>query len=101
MPGLTAGGNATITADSGDVLVTDVTAAGDAVVYSLQGKVAQQQNTVLSGETVTVSSETGIEIASIQATGDITLVINQSTVATGEPTPSFTRVNDPISHRSG
>jgi hypothetical protein len=91
------GGNTTITADAGNVSITDVTSAGDSVVFSLQGRVSQAKDTVLqSGSRTTVSAETGIDIASIQSVGDVTLLINQQTVALGEDSPSFTRVNDPI-----
>lgn len=97
IPAINSGGNATVTADAGDVLVSDITAGGDAVVFSLQGKVSQLKDTVLqAGDKATVSSETGMEIASIQANGDVTLLVNQEEIIPGEEPPNFTRVNDPI-----
>ncbi|MBO6656344.1 MAG: hypothetical protein JJ934_05600, partial [Pseudomonadales bacterium] len=94
---VSSGGDVTITADAGDVSITDVSAGGDAVVFSLQGMVAQTKDSVLeAGDKATVSAETGMEIASIQASGDITLLVNQETVVPGEEPPNFTRVNDPI-----
>ena len=37
-----------------------------------------------------------MEIASIQANGDVTLLVNQEEIIPGEEPPNFTRVNDPI-----
>ncbi|MBT7370666.1 MAG: hypothetical protein HN816_08475, partial [Gammaproteobacteria bacterium] len=94
---VTSGGDVTITADAGDVTVSDVSATGDAIVFSVSGKVTQEQNTVLdAGGDAIVSAETGIEIATIQAANNVTLVVNQDGVNADGSTPTFSRVNGPI-----
>ncbi len=91
------GGDVVLTADQGNVSITDVSASGTATLFSVAGKVSQQKNTVLSATgQVTISAQTGIEIASIQASDDVTLVINQQGLNADGTSPAFTRVNDPI-----
>jgi hypothetical protein len=94
---IVAGNNATISTKLGNVSITDVTAGNDAVVFSFGGRVSQQKDTVLkAGARATISALTGIDIASIQSVGDVTLAINQETIDPNEPPPTFSRVNDPI-----
>jgi hypothetical protein len=54
-----------------------------------------------AGGNVTLSGETGLEIASINAAQDVTLVITQTEVVVGEDGPTFQRVNDPIPFGQG
>jgi hypothetical protein len=100
---LEAGGDADIVAGSGDLLLNaNVTSSGDFAAFSLEGKVAQAKDTLLSaGGNVTLSGETGLEIASINAVQDVTLVITQTEAVVGEDGPTFQRVNDPIPFGQG
>ncbi len=92
-----AGGDAILTSGTGSLTVTDVTTAGEAILFSVNGKVSQAKNTVIAaGKNVTISADGGIDIASIRANESVTLVISKSNLAPGEKTPNFTRVNDPI-----
>ena len=91
------GDSVTITAGTGDLVISDVSSAGDTILFSVAGKVSQEKNTVLSaGGQAVVSAETGIEISRIQAANDVTLVVKQASVNPGEANPTFSRVNDPI-----
>ncbi|MCZ6503900.1 MAG: hypothetical protein O6945_15480, partial [Gammaproteobacteria bacterium] len=94
---INAAGNVSVTSDAGDISLTNVTGGADVMVISVSGKVIQAQDTVVSaGGSATVSALNGIEISSINATNEITLVITQSELAIGEDAPTFSRVNEAI-----
>jgi hypothetical protein len=82
--------------------MTGVTGSGDVTAISVSGTVSQSKDTVISaGGAAILSAHDGIGIATVDAANDVTLVITQSELETGEAAPTFSRVNDPISVADG
>ncbi|MEX2487918.1 MAG: hypothetical protein WD356_00145, partial [Pseudomonadales bacterium] len=96
--GLTAGNNANVRTTSGDLLFnSDVETGSNFSAFSVEGEIAQAPNTSISADgSATLSAETGIKIASIDAASDVNLVITKATAPSGDR-PLFERVNDPES----
>ncbi|MBQ75432.1 MAG: hypothetical protein CMQ20_10480 [Gammaproteobacteria bacterium] len=99
---ISAAANVSVTAEAGDLTMTGVTGSGDVTAISVSGTVSQSKDTVISaGGAAILSAHDGIGIATVDAANDVTLVITQSELETGEAAPTFSRVNDPISVADG
>ncbi len=95
--GVTSAGNVTVTSSSGDVEISDTSASGDVVVVSSEGQISQIKNTTLSSQgSAFMSASQGINVATIDASQDVTLVIKATAPNPDGSIPGFARVNDPI-----
>jgi fibronectin-binding autotransporter adhesin len=98
-------GKVTIVTGTGDILLqSDLSSAHQFTAVTGTGAITQTKNTSIvttaADGSVTLSSKTGIAIASIHAASDVTLVITQESF-TGTSRPTFSRVNDPIPFGQG
>ncbi len=99
---LASSGGVKVTSTAGDVVTSSIRSDGDISIFSLVGSISQRPETVIdAGNAATLSAETGIAIATVNAAADITLVITQAEVETGDPVPTFSRVNPAIALGQG
>ncbi|MBD3647978.1 MAG: hypothetical protein HUJ31_11140, partial [Pseudomonadales bacterium] len=94
--GLEAGlGETNVVSSGGDLIFnSDIDVDGTFKGFSISGAIDQQADTNIAvGESATLSADTGIRIAQINAVEDVTLVITAENEIDGE-TPLFQRVNE-------
>ncbi|MDZ7686809.1 MAG: hypothetical protein U5O39_19085 [Gammaproteobacteria bacterium] len=92
---------------SGDIVFNgDASSTGQIRAVANNGSISQAKNTTISTSDpvegdVTLYSLNGIAVSSIQATGDVTMVIASETTDENGEIPMFSRVNDPIPFGEG
>ena len=109
------GGDVKVTSSNGDIATSSINSDGKVGIISVEGRIDQDKNTTIfalgtaqavgdePADGLILSAEEGIAIATVDAAQDVTLVITKprSDVAEGDPVPTFSRVNDPITLGQG
>lgn len=104
-----------ITSTSGDITTSGISSTGGVSLISTEGAISEVKDTTIvsSGASgtdgvnpadgVILTAKEGVAIASIDAAQDVVLVLtkSQDELATDEPVPTFSRVNDPIALDQG
>ncbi|MBS02392.1 MAG: hypothetical protein CMQ24_06765 [Gammaproteobacteria bacterium] len=91
-------GEVSLTSKTTDVLVnSNISSASDITLVAVEGSVAQGRNSTADATdgSLTISALEGVDIATVIAQGDVTLVLTKE-VGPNDEAPMFRRVNDPI-----